>query len=62
MFWTSLAGAAAWAAIETGRRTTGVKSVAAWAGGIAAGLAALTGLAGVLAPSVSRSLPIRWYF
>jgi hypothetical protein len=62
LFWTALAGAAAWAAITTARQTTGFKSVAAWAGGIAAGLAALTGLTGVLAPNVSRNLPIRWYF
>lgn len=62
IFWTAVAGAAAWAAITTARQTTGFKSVAAWAGGIGAGLAALTGLTGILAPSVSRTLPIRWYF
>jgi hypothetical protein len=62
IFWTAIAGAAAWAAISTARQTTGFKSVAAWAGGIGAGLAALTGLTGILAPSVSRSLPLRWYF
>lgn len=62
IFWTAIAGAAAWAAIDTARRTTGFKSVAAWAGGIGAGLAALTGLTGILVPNVSRNLPIRWYF
>lgn len=62
IFWTAIAGAAAWAAIDTARRTQGWKSAAAWAGGIGAGLAALTGLTGILVPSVSRNLPIRWYF
>lgn len=62
IFWTAIAGAAAWAAIDTARRTQGWKSAAAWAGGIGAGLAALTGLTGILVPNVSRNLPIRWYF
>lgn len=62
LLWTALAGAASWAAIQTGRNTKGFKSVAAWAGGVAAGLAALTGLAGVVAPKAARGFPIRWYF
>jgi len=62
IFWTAIAGAAAWASIATAQRQTGWKSAAAWAGGIGAGLAALTGLTGILVPSVSRSLPLRWYF
>ena len=41
---------------------TAIAGAAAWAGGIGAGLAALTGLTGILVPSVSRSLPLRWYF
>lgn len=61
IFWTAVASAAAWASIDTARRTDGWKSAAAWAGGIGAGLAALTGLAGILVPSVSRTLPLRWY-
>lgn len=62
LLWTALAAAASWASIQTAQNTKGFKQVAAWAGGIAAGLAALTGLAGVVAPNVARGLPIRWYY
>jgi hypothetical protein len=62
LLWTALAAAASWAAIETAKNSKGFKQVAAWAGGIAAGLAALTGITGILAPNVARGLPIRWYY
>jgi hypothetical protein len=62
LLWTALAAAASWASIQTAQNTTGFKQVAAWAGGIAAGLAALTGIAGVIAPNVARGLPLRWYY
>lgn len=62
LFWTALAGAASVAGISTGMREKGLLSVIGWAGGIAAGLAALTGLTGVVAPTAARSLPLRWYF
>lgn len=64
LLWTALAAAAAWAAIETARdpRTKGFKQVAAWAGGVAAALAALTGITSVVAPSVAPTLPFRWYY
>jgi len=62
LIWTALAGAAAYAGIRTGMRESGLASVAGWAGGIAAGLAALIGLTGILAPTAARGFPIRWYF
>ena len=62
LLWTALAAAASWASIQTAQNTTGFKQVAAWAGGIAAGLAALTGITGLVAPSVARGLPLRWYY
>jgi len=64
LFWTALAGAASYAAIQTATRkgeSTWVRA-AGWAGGVAAGLAALTGLAGVVAPSYAKSFPVRWYW
>ena len=61
LLWTSLAAAAAYAGIRTGMKEKGFLSVVGWAGGIAAGLAALTGLTGVIAPTVARGFPIRWY-
>lgn len=61
LLWTALAGAASYAAIQTGMRTKGFNSVVGWTGGIAAGLAAVIGLAGVVAPSAARMLPVRWY-
>jgi hypothetical protein len=57
--WTALAASAAWAAIATGRREKGFKSVAAWAGGIASGVAALVGVTNILAPTVARTFPVR---
>lgn len=62
ILWTALAGAAAYAAIQTGMRTKGFNSVLGWAGGIAAGLGALVGLTGILAPSAARTFPVRWYW
>lgn len=64
LFWTALAGAAAWAAIRTGLREkeSTVVRAAGWAGGVAAGLAALVGLTGVLSPAAARTLPVRWYW
>lgn len=62
ILWTALAGAAAYTAIQTGMRTKGFNSVLGWAGGIAAGLGALVGLTGILAPSAARTLPFRWYW
>jgi hypothetical protein len=62
ILWTALATAASYAAIQTGIRTKGFNSVVGWAGGVAAGLGALVGLAGILAPSAARSLPVRWYW
>lgn len=62
LFWTALASAAAWASIRTGMREQGFAKAAGWAGGVAAGLVALTGLAGILAPTAARALPVRWYF
>lgn len=62
ILWTGLAAAAAYAGIRTGMREKGLGSVAGWAGGVAAGLAALVGLTGILAPSTARTLPLRWYF
>ena len=62
LFWTAVAGAAAWAGIYTGLQAKGVVKYAGWVGGIGAGLAALAGLTTVLAPNAARQLPIRWYF
>lgn len=62
LLWTALAAAAAWASIRTGMREKGFPSYAGYAGGVAAGLGALLGLAGVVAPSAARSLPVRWYW
>ena len=62
LVWTAAAAAAAYAGIYMGLKEHGVKSVVGWVGGIAAGLAALTGLTGVLAPTVARTFPIRWYW
>lgn len=62
LLWTALAAAASYAAIQTGMRTKGFNSVLGWAGGIAAGLGALVGLTGVVAPSTARNLPVRWYW
>lgn len=62
ILWTAVSAAAAWAAIRTGMREKGLPSVAGWAGGVAAGLAALLGLTGVLAPSAARTFPFRWYW
>ena len=64
LFWTALAGAAAWGAIRTGVRpkeSTFMRAVG-WGGGIAAGLAALVGLTGILSPATARTLPVRWYW
>lgn len=61
--WTALAAAAAYASIYTATHSKeGLLKVAGWAGGIAAGLAALTGATGLLAPTVARTFPIRWYW
>ena len=46
LLWTGLAGAASYAAIRTGMREKGFTSVVGGAGGVAAGPAALSGLAG----------------
>lgn len=62
IIWTGLAAAASYAAIRTGMKEKGLVSAAGWAGGIAAGLAALIGLTGILAPNVARGFPVRWYF
>lgn len=62
LFWTTVAGAAAWAAIRTGMKEKGLVSLAGWVGGVGAGLAALTGLTGLVAPSAARTLPVRWYW
>lgn len=62
LIWTALSAAAAYGAIRTGIRETGFNRVAGYAGGIAAGLAALVGLTGILAPSAARTLPVRWYW
>ncbi len=62
LLWTALAGAAAWGSIRTGMREKGFVQIAGYAGGVAAGLAALLGLTGVLAPSAARTLPVRWYW
>lgn len=63
LFWTAVAGAAAYAGIYTGMKEKGgVVKWAGWIGGVGAGLAALAGLTSVLAPSAARQLPIRWYF
>jgi uncharacterized membrane protein YjjB (DUF3815 family) len=62
LLWTALAAAAAWASYQTTQNTTGFKQVAAWAGTLAAGLAAVTGITGLVAPSVARGLPLRWYY
>jgi hypothetical protein len=64
LFWTALAAGASWAAIQTGMRKSEktFTRVAGWSGGVAAGLAALIGLAGVLAPSAARTFPVRWYW
>lgn len=61
LLWTALAGAASYAAIRTGMREKGFKSIVGWTGGVAAGLAALIGLAGIVSPNTGRLLPIRWY-
>ncbi len=61
LLWTGLAGAASYAAIRTGMREKGFTSVVGWAGGVAAGLAALIGLAGIVSPNTGRLLPVRWY-
>jgi hypothetical protein len=64
LLWTALAAGASWAAIQTALRkdTKTVAKIAGWAGGVAAGLVALTGLTGVLAPTAARELPVRWYW
>lgn len=62
ILWTALAAAASYAAIQTGMRTKGFNSVLGWAGGVAAGLGALVGVTGLLAPNAARSLPVRWYW
>lgn len=62
LFWTALSAAASYAAIRTGIRESGFARIAGWAGGIAAGLAALVGLTGVVAPTAARTLPVRWYW
>src|SRR6185436_6298069 len=49
IIWTSLAAAASYASIYTATHTDkGFLKVAGWAGGVAAGLAALIGLTGIL--------------
>lgn len=64
LLWTALASAASWAAIRTGLRAkeSTLVRVAGWGGGVAAGLVALAGVAGLLAPSAARTLPVRWYW
>lgn len=62
LFWTAVAGTAAYAGILTATREKGWKSAAGWVGGVAAGLAALAGLAGVVAPKYASSFPVRWYW
>lgn len=63
LFWTAVAGAAAYAGIYTGiKEKKGFVKYVGWVGGVGAGLAALAGLTSVLAPSAARQLPIRWYF
>ena len=64
LVWTALAAGASYAAIQTAMRkdTKPAAKVAGWAGGVAAGLLALTGLTGILAPTAARSLPVRWYW
>lgn len=63
LFWTAVAGAAAYAGIYTGMKEKGgVVKWAGWIGGVGAGLAALAGLTGVLAPSTASRLPIRWFW
>ena len=61
LFWTAVAAAASYAGILTATREKGWKSAAGWVGGVAAGLAAVAGLAGVVAPTYTR-FPIRWYW
>ena len=62
LFWTAVAGTAAYAGILTATREKGWKSAAGWVGGVAAGLAALAGLAGVVAPKYASTFPVRWYW
>jgi len=61
--WTAVAAAAAYAGIKTGMRgnESNFTRAAGWVGGVAAGLAALAGLVGVVAPSYNR-FPVRWYW
>jgi len=61
LFWTGVAAAASYAGILTATREKGWKSAAGWVGGVAAGLAAVAGLVGVVAPSYNR-FPVRWYW
>ena len=65
LFWTAVAGAAAWASIATATnpRSSTLLKVAGWVGGVGAGLGALLGLTGVVAPSTARTFPaFRWYW
>lgn len=62
LFWTALAAAASYAALRTGMRETGFTSIVGWTGGVAAGLAAILGLTGIVAPTAARNFPVRWYW
>jgi hypothetical protein len=61
LVWTAVAAAASYAGILTATREKGWKSAAGWVGGVAAGLAALAGLVGVVAPTYNK-FPVRWYW
>lgn len=61
LLWTTVASAAAYAAIRTAMREKGFASIAGYVGGIGAGLAALMGLIGIVSPATAQTIPVRWY-